>query len=224
MPWNREDFKEGGTKGITEFIGVLDEVEDEVPGKFDKLQDVYHFSAVEITQSEEDVTLENDELVTYTTHSRRKNSTSGKLAELWMDFCDAQRLDSPPDSLYGMPIRYKRETFDFGPDMNPGSGFVPVEIPDAKPSKKVRGAAQVTHSGRNGKNAPPALDAKLVALAVATAGEDGATRDLLRRELTKRASDRASIVALGGIDTYLTLLVESGDLTEDDGVYVASPS
>ena len=163
MPWNREDFKEGGTKGITEFIGVLDEVEDEVPGKFDKLQDVYHFSAVEITQSEEDVTLENDELITYTTHSRRKNSTSGKLAELWMDFCDAQRLDSPPDSLYGMPIRYKRETFDFGPDMNPGSGFVPVEICDTpKPSKKVRGAAQVTHSGRNGgngKRATPPEDA-----------------------------------------------------------------
>ena len=71
------------------------------------------------------------------------------------------------------------------------------------------------------KMPPPELNDKLVALAVATAGEDGATRDLLRRELTKRASDRASIVALGSIDTFLTLLVESGDLTEDDGVYTA---
>lgn len=239
MPWNRTDFVEGGVRGVTVFDGVLIEVEEEVPGKFEKLQDIYHFSDVVITESQEEVTLENDELTSYCTHSRRKNSTAGHLAELWMDFCEAHNLGSPPDSLYGVRASYRRESFDFGPDMNPGTGFVPVALLD-KPGKangaKVAAKAPVKAPAAPRGNRPPAgkvaeeigdttpitFSAELVLLAKSIAGEDGATRDLLRRELTKKASLRSQVVAAGGIDAVLALLVEADILAEDDGVYTST--
>lgn len=226
MSWRKEDFVEGGIKGVTEFIGILDEVEEEVPGKFDKLQDIYHFSDVEITASEEEVTLENNELTAYTTHSRRKNSTSGKLADIWIDFCEAHNLDAPPDSLYGVRARYQRQTFDFGPDMNPGSGFAPIDIIDEKPKKAVpdRAARPSQRASKPKDDEPPALDKELVELARDTAGEDGATRDLLRRDLTKKSSQRTKVVAAGGIDNLLAQMVEQGYLFEEDGVYTAADS
>ena len=226
MPWNREDFVEGGVRGVTVFDGVLAEIEEEVPGKFEKLQDVYHFRDVTITESQEEVTLENDELTYYCTHSRRKNSTAGHLAQLWMDFCEGHSLDSPPDSLYGVRATYKREFFDFGPDMNPGTGFVPIAILDGIPDTKPQTVAKVaprktTKPAAVGSLSVDPLSDELVDTAKTTAGEDGATRDLLRRELTKKASLRSQVVTAGGIDSVLATLVEGGYLAEDDAVYTA---
>ena len=214
MPWAKDDYKVGGVKGVIEFIGVLDEVEEGVMGKFEKLQDVYHFSAVEIVEAEEEVTLEDDELLAYVSHSRKANSMAGKLAVLWIDFCEANGLESPPESLYDVRCTYKRETFEFGPNMSPGSGFVPTALVVVEKPAKRTPAKEV---------APPKLDKALIAIAKATVGEDGSTRDLLRRELTRKAGDRTKVTALGGIDSVLQTMVDQEVLCENDGVYTTEP-
>ena len=50
-------------------------------------------------------------------------------------------------------------------------------------------------------------------------GDDGATRDIIRRAVVKQAALRTKLGAAGGLDTVLAALVENKTLSEDDGYY-----
>ena len=138
MPFNRDAFVEGGAKGVKEFIGRLDEIEEEVEGQYGP-QDALHYTDVEITDSAEEVELEDGQFSDWHKHSNRKNSASGRKAFMWMDFADVNGLEAPDDSTLtpwqqilaafkGKLVKYRRHAIEFGEGMSPANVFVPVEV------------------------------------------------------------------------------------------------
>lgn len=233
MPFKRESFVEGGVKGVKEFIGRLDDIEEDVEGKFGP-QDAITYRDVEITESAEEVALDEGLFTTWHKHSDRKNSMSGRLAFQWMDFADAHDIASPDDddlTAWGQLaaafkdklVKYRKVTIEFGEDMNPGTGYVPVEVMEGakgKPASKPSGKPAPKSNGKPAsKPEPKAIDSALVKAITAAIGEDGATRDIIRREVVKKAALRTILGTAGGLDNVLTALVEQGTLTESEGFY-----
>lgn len=226
MPFKREAYTEGGVKGVTEFIGRLEDIDEEVDGQFGP-QDEWHYHNVEVVESEEDVTLDEGRYTAWTKHSTRKNSVSGRNAFMWMDFAEQHGLE--PDDSEDSPlqqiasafkdkrIRFRRTTHDFGKDMSPGSSFVPVEL---MAGKKAAPKKAVTSEKPEPKGDIPD---EITEAIIAAVGEDGATRDVIRREVVKKAALRTALGKAGGLDTVLAKLVEGSVLYEDEGLYSTTP-
>lgn len=237
--WQEDQFVNGGLSGIEEFIGRLREVEEDVESVFDgkpRTQMALHFYDVEIIASADPVVLENNLYTTWVGQSSRKNSTNMKMFLDWQKFHKEQGLEgSLPSALYESLIRWRKATYEFGENMNPGRAFIPVEFvedeePQPKPAaSRSRGTSSTSRS--KPAEAPPAEEtedsgeasdapAEEVTAAVLEAlGEDGNTRDGLRRALFKTAALRAKVGAAGGLDTVLAYVVESGQVEESEGFY-----
>ncbi len=229
--WDTEDLVEGGLASIEEFIGRLDDVEDDVEGKYG-LQKELHFSDVEIIKAADDVTLDNNRYTSWVKQSNKKNSTDGLMLKDWKAFAAAHKLGALPDAFYGVNIRWEKTTYEFGEDMSPGRALIPVELIEEGGKKTKAKPAKTTAA----KTPPPADDSddsdeseaggdsdhgvpeELVTIILATVGEDGATKDMIRRAVTKASANRKLITAFeGGLDAILVALEEQ--LDEDDGAY-----
>ncbi len=111
-------------KVIREFIGRLDKVEEDVPGKYG-LQIEFRFYGVEVTRADGDVVLPDFRLISWVKQSKRKNSVYGRMLVDWEAFAKAHSIEGLPDGFYGTLMRWEERTYEL--DGN-GSVFVPVEV------------------------------------------------------------------------------------------------
>jgi len=227
--WNVDDFTEGGLASVEEFIGRLDNVEEDVEGKFG-LQLELSFSEVEIIEAGDDVTLDEGRYTSWIKQTNKKNSTNGKMFVEWAEFASAHDLgDTLPDCFYGMLMRWRRSTYEFGDDMTPGRAMIPVELIEEGGSKTKKTKSKVVKA-RVPKAAPPPakepededgeesnLPEELVNTIHGVVGEEGATRDMIRRALAKKAALRKLLADAGGLDVVLPAMEDT--LDEDDGTY-----
>ena len=228
--WDVEDLTEGGMASIQSFIGRLDEVEGDVEGKFG-LQEEYRFSDVEIIEAGDDVTLDEGRLTSWVKESDKKNSTRGKMLVDWTEYAKAQSMGPLPSCFYGVLIRYNKETYEFGDDMNPGRAFVPVEIIESEPAttgKKTTGKKAATKPVE--PETPPEPEASdeptdsddidipdvLRHIIMETIGDEGATHEMIRRAVSKKKTLRDASSAAGGLDEVLAGMTA---IEEDDGTF-----
>lgn len=113
-------------KDLCEFVGRLDEVVDDVEGKFG-LQTEFHFSDVEVTQAAKNLELRDRRFKAWVKQSTSKDSTYGHMLIDWTAFQKAQGLKGKlPSVFYGTFMRWEKRTYSF--DGTTGSAFVPVEV------------------------------------------------------------------------------------------------
>ncbi len=230
--WDVDDLVEGGLASIEEFTGRLTDVEADVEGKFGAQKEL-HFEEVEILKAADDVTLEEGRYTTWVKQSNKKNSTDGKMIADWTEFAKAHDLGPLPSCFYGVLIRWEKTTYEFGDDMSPGRAMIPVELLEeggskaktktkAKTSTKTKASAPPTEEPDTEEETVPPSDSdvpeEIQKLVLDTVGEEGATKDMIRRVITKTSANRKLIAAYeGGIDGILTALEDV--LDEDDGTY-----
>ena len=225
--WVKEGFVKGGLGGITEFVGRLREVEEDCKTTYDgksRTQMALHFYEVEIIESADPVVLENGLYTTWVGQSGKTNSTNQRMFNDWFKFHTDSNLDGElPTSLYGLRIRYRKASYDFGEKLTPGSAFIPVELvgdDEAPRPRATKVASKPAEVDEPVENEIP--DEALVSAVVDAIGEDGATRDMLRKALFKTAAIRARVGAVGGLDELLAFVVESGRVEESEGFYSVS--
>lgn len=222
--WDTEDFTEGGLASIEEFIGRLTDVEEDVEGKFgDQLE--FHYSDVEIIEAGDDVTLDEGRLTSWVKQSGRKNSVNSRMVADMVEFAKAHDMGPIPSCFEGLLIRYKRAIYEFGDDMSPGRAFIPVELIE-EGDKKTKKASTKT-KGKATPAAPPPEEEEeqnsedvpeiLVTAIHETVGKDGATREMIRRAVSKKAAMRKALTDAGGLDKVLSAMEDT--LDEEDGTY-----
>lgn len=239
--WGEDEFQSGGLKGITKFVGELDEIEDDVEGKFG-MQLALYFSEVEVLESVDEVSLEDGKYTDWIKQSNRTGSVNEAFATNIREFIKDHDLGkSVPDSIYGNRIIWERQTVVEGDEekkMSPGTCLVPIALEgeeDEKPAKKSKASKSSKSTEKKGRKAKPepepepdedddsenesSIPDTLVDFIVETVGEDGATRDLIRRNITKKTPMRKAMTEAGGLETVLDYLVENERLTEEDGTY-----
>ncbi len=230
--WDTEDFTEGGLASIEEFIGRLTDVDEDVEGKFG-FQLEFHYEDVEIIEAGDDVILDEGRLTSWVKQSGRKNSVNSHMVKDMEGFAKDHDLGAIPACFEGIMIRYKRATYEFGDDMSPGRAFIPVELikegGKSKTKPKPKAGAKAGKGTKNKPEAAPPPDEDeddgeesgvpevLVTVIHEAVGEDGATREMIRRALTKKAAVRKALTEAGGIDAVLTAMEDT--LDEDDGTY-----
>ncbi len=226
--WEEDDFVEGGLASIEEFTGRLTDVEEDVEGKYG-LQKELHYGDVEIIKAADDVTLENGRYTTWVKQSNKKNSTDGRMSADWRQFAKDHKLGALPDGFYGQLIRWEKTTYEFGDEMSPGRAMIPLELLEegstktskktstkAKPAKPVD--TEPEDSDDSDSDGDSGVPEELVTIIHKTVGEDGATKDMIRRAVTKTSVNRKLIAAFdGGLDAILTAMEDS--LDEDEGAY-----
>ena len=225
--WDVDDLVEGGLASIEEFTGRLVDVEEDVEGKFG-LQKEFHFEDVEIIKAADDVSLEEGRYTCWVGQNNKKNSTHGKMLADWTEFAKLHKLGPLPDCFYGTLLRWEKTTYEFGEEMSPGRAMIPVELVEEGGSeKKSKSKASTKSKSKTTVKAPPVdpedsdddsgIPAEIRELVLNTVGEDGATKDMIRRVITKTSVNRKIIAGIGGIDSVLEGLEDA--LDEDDGTY-----
>ena len=231
--WVEEEFTEGGLASVVEFIGRLIDVEDDVEGKFGNQLEL-RFNEVEIIEAGDDVTLDEGRYTSWVKQSNKKNSTNGKMMAEWTEFAKAHDMGPLPSCFYGILMRWRKSTYEFGDDMSPGRAMVPVEVIEEggkKASKKT--STKVVSPAKEEPAAPPPEEnddeessssdlpeALVTAIHTSVEGE-GATREMIRRTLQKKAALRTALTAAGGLDEVLKAMEDT--LNEDDGTYTRVP-
>lgn len=222
--WKVDDFTEGGLASVVEFVGRLNDIEEDVEGLYGT-QDEIHFVDCELIEAGEDVTLEEGRFTTWIKQSNKKNSVAGKMVAAWAEFASAHDLDVDdiPNCLMNGLMRWKKVTYEFGDDMSPGRAFVPVEIIEEGGKKA---AKKVTGKKATSKPAPPPEDDDdddaevpeiLVKAIHDTIGEDGATKAMIQRTIKQKAELRK---ALADYDGDLSAVLDAmPSIEEDDGSY-----
>jgi len=220
--WNDDDFTENGLASVSEFVGRLIDVEEDVEGKFgDQLE--LHFEDVEIIEAADDVTLDEGRYTSWVKQSNKKNSTNGKMYQDWILFAKEHDMGPLPSCFYGVLIRWEKATYEFGEDMDPGRALIPVELID-------EGAKSKAGNGKAGKatkaaTPPPpeehadedtSVPEELVTVIHGTIGEEGATKEMIRRALSKKAKHRTLLSEAGGLEDVLEAM---DTIEEDDGTY-----
>lgn len=227
--WDTDELVEGGLASVSELIGRLSDVEDDVEGKFG-LQKELHYHDVEIVEAADDVTLNEGRYTTWVKQSNKKNSTDGRMLADWTEFAKAHDMGPLPSCFYDVLIRWRRATYEFGDDMNPGRALIPVELIEEGGKKKSTGS-KVRIEPKPAAAAPAAAApatseepeegndvAEVLVTAIhETVGDDGATREMIRRALSKKAALRTALTAAGGLDTVLSAMEDT--LDEKDGTY-----
>ena len=231
--WEEDDFVEGGLASIEEFTGRLTDVEEDVEGKYG-LQKELHYGDVEIIKAADDVTLENGRYTTWVKQSNKKNSTDGRMSADWRQFAKDHKLGALPDGFYGQLIRWEKTTYEFGDEMSPGRAMIPLELLEgdskktsksktstkAKPVKPTKPADEdePEDSDDSDDGGDSGVPEELVTIIHKTVGEDGATKDMIRRAVTKTSINRKLIAAFdGGLDAILEAMEDS--LDEEEGSY-----
>ena len=218
--WNSDNFVEGGVKSISAFDGRLRSVEEDVTGKFGP-QVSLEFYDIRNLEADDSFDTEDGEVTYFVKQSNKKNSTNGKMVSQWMEFASATKLGPLPNSLYDLDIHWVRAEYDFGPDNNPGKALIPVKLLDGKaaPAPTTRSASPETPA----RTPPVAVPGALTEAIMEALGEDGGTKDIVRRALSQKAALRKLTTDAGGIDGVLASLVNSGDLKQDEEYYYRGP-
>ena len=220
--WNVDDLTEGGLASVAEFIGRLVDVEDDVEGKFG-FQKELHFSDVEIIEAADDVTLDEGRYTSWVKQSNKKNSTDGKMIADWTTFANDHEMGPLPACFYGVLLRWRRTTYEFGDDINPGRAMIPVEVIEEGGKKKPTKAktkttpAPAPAESEEDDSEDNSVPEVLVTAIHGAVGEDGATREMIRRVVQKKAALRTALTAAGGLDTVLSAMEDT--LDENDGTY-----
>lgn len=148
--WSSGDATEGGLKGITQFVGKLSEVEEDVEGKDfgngARLQLALHFYDVEVEESVDEVSLEDGKYTDWINQSSRKGSVNVAWLNALEEFCEANDLDveNLPDCIYDTEIRFRREVLVEGNEernLSPGKALIPVEIVGKESKSKGRSSS-----------------------------------------------------------------------------------
>lgn len=221
--WARGDFSEGGLKGVKEFSGRLVDVLEDVEGKY-SLQKKFNFSDVEIIESQEPVVLKDGLYTAWLKQSSNKKSVDYHIVGAMIDFCEANNIEGElPGCLYDLNIVWKMEQFEFdgdgvdGEPMKPGSGPVPLSLV-GKGSKR-RTAKKPDETTTEEEAATP-IPEEIAAIIKETIGEDGATRDMIRKATTSKAKNKKLVDAYpGGLDGILEALEEDHRFESESGFY-----
>lgn len=224
--WSTDDLVEGGLASVSKFVGRLDDVEEDVEGKFGDQKEL-HFSDVEIIEAADDVTLEEGHYTCWVKQSNKKNSTDGRMVADWVEFAKAHDMGPLPSCFYGVLMEWDKATYEFGGDMNPGRAMIPVKLVEEGGKKKSASSKSKTKTPKKTAPTPPAEDdnedggsdvPEILAIAIhAAVGEDGATREMIRRAVQKKAALRTALTAAGGLDDVLSAMEDT--LDEDEGTY-----
>lgn len=206
--WNDEGFTEGGLRGIKRFEGVLKEIEDGVEGKFGP-QVRFDFAEVEVLDAAEPVVLSDGTFTTWIRQSGRKNSVQHKVFIGMKEFAGAQGEGPVPSCFIGKRLVWEMQEFDFGEDMSPGRGPVPVGTVGTESSSVAEPVEAFVPS-----------DA-VIALVKGAVAEDGVTSQMLRRALAAKAAGKAALKE-AGLDGVIQALVDADVLYEDNQVFFLS--
>jgi hypothetical protein len=228
-PWLSDELVEGGLKGIESFKGRLVEVEEDVEGDFG-MQLALHFEDVEVLESAEPIELEDGLFTTWIKQSKKRNSSNGKMLMSWETFAKAHNLMPLPKGFLGKMLEWKKEVYDYGEKVNPGSAYVPVKLLEktvgrvkvigniAAPAAKSKSIPKQPPADEMDEGETPEIDEGLVAEIKAAIGT-GATREVIKGALIRKMATRNKVSAAGGLKVVLDVLVAQGTLTEDEGVY-----
>ena len=232
--WGEDEFHAGGLKGISKFNGKAKEFEEDVDGKY-SLQVALYFEDVEVLESTDEVVLEDGDYTDWIKQSNKTGSVNEQFALHIRDFIRANKLKGGvPNAIYGHMITWERQEVTEASDdgkMSAGLCLVPVALVDEEPPVKTTKTTKATKA-----SAPPAEEyddepdendgphAELVAFITKCIGDDGATRDLVRREVAKKTPMRNHMKAFGDgkFDSVIDALLESETLVEDDGTLVVA--
>lgn len=246
--WNEDEFVSGGLKGISKFQGQLTEIEEDVEGKYGDQLALY-FDECTVLESAEEVSLEGGKYTDWIKQTNKKNSVNQAFVGAITTFIKAHKLKGGvPDALYGQDIIWERQTVIEGNEedgMSPGLCLLPIAMADDEPapatkSRSRRTAAppaddeeeaappKRTRRSRAAAVEPPEGDhdnegdvpQELVDFILGRVGEDGATQDLIRRDIAKKlAMKKLKDAVDGGLEAVLVHMVSEGVLTEDDGTF-----
>jgi len=242
--WNDDEFVSGGLKGITKFQGQLTEIEEDVEGKYGDQLALY-FDECTVLESAEEVSLEGGKYTDWIKQTNKKNSVNQAFVSNIATFIKAHKLKGGvPDALYGVDIIWERQVVIEGDEeagMSPGLCLLPIALADDEPApatkaRKGRAAAppadeeeeapaKPARRRRSAAAEPPAeeesdVPKELTDFILSRVGEDGATQDLIRRDIAKKlAMKKLKDAVDGGLEAVLTHMVSEGLLTEDDGTY-----
>lgn len=214
---NRDAFIEGGIKGITLFEATLSGLEEDIPNSFQegKLQARIDFSDVEVLESEDAVTLEDDNFHFYFTQTNKSNSVAEKVITAYDDFAQANNIEGLAiDNLEGLRLIWARQVVEFGKDMNSAKFWYPVGKAgdDLDAIKKSLGGKK---SGGKKVDGSKALNEFILEAARISDTEEG-----IKKAIKSASADvRKAVSGGGGLDKVLLSLVETNLLTEEDGVY-----
>lgn len=206
--WDSSKAIEGGFKGIKKIRAKLSNVEDDIEGQYGT-QIRLTFKDVEVLESEEPVVVRDGYLQTYVKQSNRANSVNMKMLRDWELFARQYGL-TIPNGLLNKDLVWENKTYPFqGEGMSPGKAYVPIAF-SSLPSTDV-------------PSVPPPPDEELVGLIRHLVGDDGATRDIIRRELIKKASLREKLESMGGLERVINFMTENNLLVVSDGVLMVPP-
>ncbi len=235
--WNDEEFISGGLKGITKFNGQLTEIEEDIVGTYGDQMALY-FDECTVLESAEEVSLEDGKYTDWIKQTNKKNSVNQMFVQHIKTFITHHKLKGGvPDALYGVDITWERLVVLEGNEdkgMSPGICLVPValvgqeapakgrrasktEEDSEPPTRKRRATTPEPEGDEDGESA--SIPSELTEFILGIIGEDGATRDLIRRDITKKTALRKLQIAAGGLDPVLAHMVEGGGIVEEDGTY-----
>lgn len=215
---NPEAFIEGGIKGITLFEATLAGLEEDIPNSFQegKLQARIDFSDVEVLESEDAVTLDDDSFHFYFTQTNKSNSVAEKVINAYNDYATAENIEGLAiDNLEGMRLIYAREVVDFGKDLSSAKFWYPV----GKAGDDVEAIKKAVF-GKGKKGGKKADSSQALNEFILEAASMGDTEEGIKKAIKSAESDvRKAVSAGGGLEKVLTSLVETSLLSEEDGVY-----
>lgn len=247
--WTDDEFVSGGLKGITKFSGQLTEIEEDVDGKFGDQLALY-FDECEVLEAAEEVSLEDGKYTDWIKQTNKKNSVNQAFVNHITTFIKSHKLKGGvPDALYGLDLIWERTIVIEGNEedgMSPGLCLLPIAMSDeapAKPAKTTKSRRVAPPADDEEEAAPPKRARRsraaattpppddtdedssdfpiaLTTFIVSRVGEDGATQDLIRRDIAKKlAMKKLKDAVDGGLEAVLSHMVEAGTLTEDEGTY-----
>lgn len=204
--WNDDEFVSGGLRGITKFSGQLTEIEEDIEGKYGDQMALY-FDNCTVLESAEEVSLEGGKYTDWIKQTNKKNSVNQAFVSAIATFIKAHKLKGGvPDALYGQDIIWERQVVIEGNEedgMSPGLCLLPIAMADDEPAPKSRRATKTddeeapvkpARRRRSAAAEPPAdeesadVPQELVDFILTRVGEDGATQDLIRRDIAKKVT------------------------------------
>ncbi len=241
--WKSEDFSEGGFKSLKSFSGKLVNVEEDVEGKF-SIQKRFDWQDCEVIEMTEPITLKDGNFSDWMKQSGSKSSVDAKVVAALEKFCKENKIEgSLPACLYDTNIVWEQFIVEFdgegqdGTAMQPGYAYAPISLVGKKATpargRKAKEEESETPEPEEPESSDDAGD-EVEAVEVPELlsdkvkeilGDDGATRDMIIRDLKKTAPLRKAVAGVdGGVDAVLSAM-ESGNVIGSDGdFYFPAPN
>ena len=220
MPLNRglDSFITGGFAGILLFEALFAGLEEDIPNEYqeNKLRSRFDFHDVEILDTEEPVSLDDDSFRFYIGQSNKKTSANKVLIKEWDAYAQlTNREGIVPDLFEGDRLIFKRVQIEYGKDkegkeMNPSNIWVPV----GKPGDDVEKLKKTTVTRQSGG------DAEVLNALIVEASTMGVTQEGVKKLIASENAETRKLVSKGGgLVKVLKALVEAKRIQLDDGVY-----